>query len=43
SSSVSSKTTLVIAGLNGGQKLQKANELNIKVISEEEFFQMLSE
>ena len=35
--SVSKKTDFVIAGENPGSKLQKANELNIKILNEEEF------
>lgn len=43
SSSVSKITDLVIVGENPGSKLTKANELNIKVINEEELYSLLDE
>ena len=42
-SSVTSKTTLVIAGEAAGSKLEKAQKLGIKIIDEDEFGKMLEE
>lgn len=41
SSSVSKKTDFVVCGNNPGSKFQKAGELGVKVISEEEFIAMM--
>ena len=40
-SSVSKKTDLVIVGDNAGSKYDKAVALNIKIMNEEEFHQIL--
>lgn len=41
-SGVSAKTTLVVAGADAGEKLEKAKKLNIRIIDEDEFISLLS-
>ena len=43
SSSVSSKTSVVIVGKNPGSKLSKAQDLSIKIVEEEDLFDFLNE
>ena len=43
SSSVSKKTTYVLAGEDGGSKLTKAQNIGITIITEEEFLNMIRE
>jgi DNA ligase (NAD+) len=42
SSSVSKRTDFVIAGKNPGSKYKKAQKLGVKIISEQEFLNMIS-
>ncbi len=42
-SSVSKNTTIVLAGENAGNKLDKAKALGIKIISEEDFYEIIND
>ena len=42
SGSVSKKTSYVVAGEAAGSKLDRANELGVKVLSEDDLFEMLN-
>ena len=41
--SVSKNTDFLVAGENAGSKLQKAKNLNVKILSEQEFLKILKE
>ena len=43
SSSVTKKTSFVVAGTAAGSKLQKANQLGIKVLTEDEFIDLIKD
>jgi len=43
SSSVSSKTTFVLLGESPGSKLDKAQKLGVRIVSEAEFLEMIGQ
>ena len=43
SSSVSKKTSFVVAGENAGSKLDKAQNLGVIILNEDEFLKMINE
>lgn len=43
SGSVSAKTSVLLAGERAGSKLDKANELGVRVVGEDEFMALLAE
>ena len=43
SSSVSKKTSYVVAGENAGSKLDKAHELDVEVLTEKEFQRIIQD
>jgi DNA ligase (NAD+) len=42
SSSISSKTSYLLCGIDAGSKLEKAQELGVKILSEEDFYKLLN-
>ncbi|MFA7540329.1 MAG: BRCT domain-containing protein, partial [Sphaerochaetaceae bacterium] len=42
-SSVTSKTTHLLAGVGGGSKLQQAQSLGVTIVDEEQFIRLLEE
>ena len=42
SSSISNKTDYLIAGSNAGNKISKANSLNIEILTEQDFFNLIN-